>query len=87
MARMTGRLTEKQYELLRRYETTGTQPDGRWCRSWLDLSHTETRRRDELVARRLLTYEGDGMHAITLEGKQALAGFRERHRIIPAVVA
>lgn len=83
---MTGRLTEKQYELLRRYETTGAQPNGRRRRSWLDLSHTETRRRDELIARRLLTYEGDGMHAITPEGKQALAGFRERHGI-PAAVA
>lgn len=73
------RMTEKQYELLRRYEHTGVQPDGRMRRAWLDLPLAEARRRDELVALRLLTYEGGSMHAITEDGRQALAQFRERH--------
>lgn len=71
------RLTETQYELLRRYEDTG--PGGIYTRSWKALTPGEQRTLGVLLGRNLLSHEGDGMHAITAGGKQALVEFRTRH--------
>lgn len=72
-------LTETQYTLLRKYADTGAQPDGHSIRRWLDLTNAQERTRNTLLSQLRLSDEGDGMHAITEAGRQALAEFRTRH--------